>query len=672
MSSIKLIRPFLVFILAAVAVLGLSRLGLMLWLQERVAATGGYGYILLQGMRFDLMTAAALIVLPVTFAPLLALSAPMQKVWLRILALYLTLCLIAMVFMEMSTPSFINQYDIRPNFLFVQYLKYPKEVASMLWEAYKLQMFAGVVVSALAGYGLYRVLGKHVSDTIEISWKQALMLVPVLFLASGMLVRSTFDHRPANPSTVAFSSDPLVNSLPLNSLYSTLYAVYLENGNNNSAQFRYGEISDARAMEVVKQSMTVDKNAFVDNNIPTLHHQNAYVPRKRPLNLVIILEESLSGEYVGAMGGNHYTPRLDEWTQKGIWFENMYATGTRSIRGIEAVVTGFTPTPSRAVVALSKSQRNFFTVAQLLDEYGYDTSFIYGGESHFDNMRGFFAGNGFKRFVDENDYENPVFYGSWGASDEDLFNKAHEVFEQYPQDKPFFSLVFTSSNHPPFQYPAGRIELADTQNIQSIPNAVKYADYALGQFLDKASKSKYWDNTLFIVVADHYDSVRGHEAVPVRCFHIPALIVGADIQPARYKAIASQIDLIPTALSLMGLSSNHPAIGRDLAKNILENIDNDPSHGRAIMQFDNNQAYMEGDRVAVLQPDKAVENFVYADETLKPVNFNDTAFNERALAHARWTVLSYQNMLYRLPEQPALQVVLHKKDAATSCNAKAC
>lgn len=674
MAIIRLVKPFLIFVLAAVVLLGLSRLGLMLWQLERVAATGGFGYILLQGMRFDLVITGLLMVLPLTLTPLLAIFRPLYPYWNRLLTVYLTLCLIVLVFMELSTPSFINQYDIRPNFIFVQYLQYPKEVFSTLWASYRVQLISAVLLSALAGYFIYSLLRKYREDNLQLSWWLAPALVPVLFVCSVMMVRSTLDHRAVNPSTVAFSGDPLVNSLPLSSLYTVLYAAYLEHSNNNNTgQFRYGDIEDRRAIELVKQAMQLEKNTFIDGNIPTLHQQQAYVQRQRPLNLVIILEESLSGEYVGAMGGAPLTPRLDEWSKKGIWFENMYATGTRSIRGIEAVVTGFTPTSSRAVVALSKSQRDFFTVAQLLGQYDYDSSFIYGGESHFDNMKGFFAGNGFKKFYDENDYVNPVFMGSWGASDEDVFNKAHEVFEQYSSDKPFFSLIFTSSNHPPFEFPPDRIALADAVNINSIPNAVKYADYALGQFLDKASQSKYWENTLFIVVADHYDSVRGHEVVPVRCFHIPALILGADIQPTRYKAITSQIDLIPTALSLIGISSEHPAIGHDLARNILENIDNDPNHGRAIMQFDNNQAYMEGNRVAVLQPDKPVQNFEYRDETLVSTDFNDVGFNERALAHARWTVLAYQNQLYHLPQQQGTQMVAQKNlIPAATCQAKSC
>ena len=123
-------------------------------------------------------------------------------------------------------------------------------------------------------------------------------------------------------------------------------------------------------------------------------------------------------------------------------FSNLYATGTRSVRGIEAVITGFTPTPSRSVVKLDKSQRDFFTIAKLLNENNYHTQFIYGGESHFDNMKSFFLGNGFTDIVDMVDFEKVDFEGSWGASDEDLYDQAHVEFEklQYLEYKYFFRL----------------------------------------------------------------------------------------------------------------------------------------------------------------------------------------------------------------------------------------
>jgi phosphoglycerol transferase MdoB-like AlkP superfamily enzyme len=278
----------------------------------------------------------------------------------------------------------------------------------------------------------------------------------------------------------------------------------------------------------------------------------------------------------------------------------------------------------------------------LLKDKGYETSFIYGGESHFDNMRRFFMNNGFMKVIDENDYDDAVFFGSWGASDEDLFRHAHNEFLRLG-DTPFFSLVFTTSNHTPFEFPDGRIELYDEEK-QTVNNAVKYADYALGQFIETARNSSYWEDTVFLIVADHNSRVYGPDLVPVDRFHIPALALGADIEPQIFEPVASQMDLPPTMLSLIGVSNVNPMIGHDLTRPEFAN-----QAGRAIMQFGASEAYMQGNHVIVLRPDLPPEAFVYDGEHLIPKATSSPKLLELALAHANWSPLAYEEKLYRLP-----------------------
>jgi phosphoglycerol transferase MdoB-like AlkP superfamily enzyme len=259
-------------------------------------------------------------------------------------------------------------------------------------------------------------------------------------------------------------------------------------------------------------------------------------------------------------------------------------------------------------------------------------------------MRGFFTGNGFQQVVDRSDIQNPVFEGSWGASDEDLFNKSLERLKQLHSDnKPFFSLIFSSSNHEPFEFPDGRIELHDA-NKQTVNNAVKYADYALGKFIAEAKKQDYWKDTVFLIVADHDNRVYGDSLVPIKKFHIPGLILGADIQPKSISIQASQIDLGATVLSLMGVSSEHPMIGRDFVKD-------GESAGRALMQFDNYFAWLEGSKVTLLRPnqtpllghyDAAKGELILSKE--KP----DAADVEKAMAHVMLPSLLYREQRYKL------------------------
>ena len=190
----------------------------------------------------------------------------------------------------------------------------------------------------------------------------------------------------------------------------------------------------------------------LDPRYPSLHEQKASVRRDKPLNLVIILQESLGAQYVGSLGGRDLTPNIDRLGKEGWMFHRAYATGTRSVRGIEAVTAGFLPSVADAVVKLPRSQTGFFTLAQVLGKHGYQSRFVYGGEAHFDNMRAFFLGNGFNEVVDRPKFVNPVFEGSWGASDEDMFNQVDRLLRA-DGDKPVFTLAFSATirrgNTPP-------------------------------------------------------------------------------------------------------------------------------------------------------------------------------------------------------------------------------
>jgi len=544
--------------------------------------------------------------------------------------------------LEACTPGFIVEYDSRPDRLVFEYLAHPTEIVSMLLGAYKLQLVVVSVVSILASLAAWKAFGRVLAAPLPTGVRRrgilAVVAFPLLFLGA----RSSLGHRPAHPGTVAFSSDHLVNDLCISSGYSVLHAFYRLKDEADASEV-YGKLSSTdEILAVVRECMvTVAPEDFCNPAIPTLHHQRASVSRERPLNLVIILEESLGARYVGALGGDPVTSFLDSLRDTGWWFDAMYATGTRSARGIEAVMSGFLPTPARAVLKLGKSQSGFFTLASYLGNQGFHTQFIYGGRSDFDNMKSFFSGNGVQEIIDEDDYQDPVFMGSWGVSDEDILNKAHETFLANG-DRPFFSLVFSVSNHSPFEFPAGRIQLYD-QPQATVCNAVRYADYALAEFFRKARGAPYWENTLFLVVSDHDSRVFGADLVPIEHFHIPAVILGATVEPRIDQRVLSQIDLGPTLLSLMGVSGEHPMVGHDLTRLDAE------YPGRAIMQYGKNHAYMQGRDVLVLQPHLVPMQFLYEGGDLKPASL-DAALVRRALGHALLPSWLYKEKRYRLAE----------------------
>jgi len=633
--------PLVSMLLLGLVILSLSRLGLVLWKFERVAATGKLAEVLLQGIRVDIIQLSLLALIPLFLAPFLAIK-PLFNVWKKFTYVWVIFSIVLLVFLEAATPGFIAEYDVRPNRLFVEYLKYPNEVIPMLWGGFKIHVFASIGFIILTIWAMRRFMQPWLQAKPSWSNTKLWLVWPLIFLLAAFAIRSSLGHRPANPALFAITQDSMVNSLVLNSGYSVIYAIYDLQHESKSSQI-YGKMDRADIFKLT---------GAIDSEIPTLKTLVPSNKRVKPLNLVIILQESLGAGFVESLGGKPVTPNLEKLKSEGIWFEQLYATGTRSVRGIEAVTAGFQPTPSESTVKLSLSQKNFFTLASLLTKQGYNAEFIYGGESHFDNMRSFFLGNGFNQITDQKDYKNPVFMGSWGASDEDLLNKTHEqLMAHHASGKPFFTLAFSSSNHSPFEFPDGRIELYE-QPKATDNNAVKYADYAIGQFFEKAKKSPYWKDTLFLIVADHDIRVRGNTLVPIEHFHIPGLILGADIKPQSIKSITSQIDLPVTVLSLMGINGHHPMTGRDLSKEPADYL------GRAMMQYNYNFAWMQqtavGNNVVVLREGKAPAHGIYdakakhLNETAPPANAKQ--IEQLALANSLLPALLYSEQRYHLPK----------------------
>jgi len=644
------IFPIVVFMIVSLFILSLSRLGLALWQAERIDGIYDWWQILVQGLRIDVSTLCWLYSVPALLAVILPQSGLIGKIWRIILQFWLVAGLWLVVYMELSTPSFIMEYDLRPNRLFIEYLIYPKEVLSMLWVGYKLELAIGGIGSVLAVILAWK-LSSFSLKNIQMPkwyWRPALALVVIALALMGG--RSTFGHRPINPAMVAFSTDPLLNDLTLNSIYSVIFAAK-NMAAEVSAENYYGKMDRQDIIHYMRQS-TGREQSFISDEIPSLSAIAAsYTGKKK--NLVILLQESLGARFVGGLGGLPLTPNLDNLLQEGWNFNHAFATGTRSVRGIEAVTTGFSPTPSRAVVKLGKSQTGFFSIAQLLANNGYHTQFVYGGESHFDNMKSFFLGNGFAQIVDLPRFTKPSFVGSWGASDQDLYNEAHQQFELLnKKQKPFFSLVFTSSNHTPYEFPDADFELHE-QPKNTRNNAVKYSDYALGEFFKKAKSSSYWQDTVFLIIADHDARANGSVPVPVSHFHIPAVIVGEGIEAKQDDRIVSNIDMPPTLLSLIGVNNISPMIGHDLTKFL------DPKFERAMMQFSKNFGYLTNEKLVVLQPEKQAIAYHYdfATKALTPTDLNQNE-NNVAKANALWGSLAYNQGLYKLPNEAELSKLM--------------
>jgi phosphoglycerol transferase MdoB-like AlkP superfamily enzyme len=294
-------------------------------------------------------------------------------------------------------------------------------------------------------------------------------------------------------------------------------------------------------------------------------------------------------------------------TTEGILFTNLYASGNRTVRGFEGVLSSFPPLPGDSIVKRDHSD-NVESIARVLKRDGYSSIFFYGGRGMFDSMKSYAVNNGWDRFLEHNppfndDFPNPNFATVWGVSDEEVYARAIKEFHALNETgKPFLGTIMSVSNHKPYTYPAGRIQEDPLKPKPSRNKAVKYSDWCLGQFFQAAKKEAFWTNTVFVVVADHGARVYGSQSIPIFSYEIPLVILGpaAVKSPTRVGQLGCSLDVAPTVLGLIGRPYETMFFGRDLLKE-------QPTEGRVFINHNRDVGIMEKQRLAVLGLQKTEE-----------------------------------------------------------------
>ena len=627
----QIFKKLFTYYLGMIALFFVGRLVLFIWQFDRFADTKNLWLSFVYGLKMDTMVASILLIVPLivlSFSP-----TALRKVANLFLRLYFVSVFAFLIYMENATFPFFKQYDVRPNFKFVEYLEYPKEVFGMLIADFKLPLFIAFTMMGLFVWWFMRRSKESFSSILSLPWlKRAVWFLPIaLLLFIG--IRSSFGHRAANISDAMYSSNRILNEVTKNSLYAVGYAIYANKHFASKTIKLYGKMNPEEALERMQKVLKIHGNDLKSKS-PFRRLEKTHFATAKKKNLVIFLQESLGYQFVSP----EITPELMKLKKQGIWFDEAYSNGTRSVRGIAGSAAGFLAVPGKGVVKRAKSQNDFFTFAQLLKPLGYHTMFLYGGEAHFDNMRSWFLGNGVDEVVEQKDFTNPSYVATWGASDEDLVKKGNEKFSKlYTEGKPFAAMMFSSSNHSPFDIPKGRIDEVD-KGTNSVNNAVKYADYAIGLFFKEAKKQAYYKDTIFVVIADHNIRVYGDDVVPVNMFHIPALIIGGGVEPKFYNKLASQPDVLATALDYLGKDFSYPILGKSIFSDTKAEVN--------LMQFNDNYALRIGDKVAVVRPREKPQTFKYEKEHLVEVA-HDAELEKDALAFVIGLNYLYDKQLYR-------------------------
>ncbi|MBE0498799.1 MAG: sulfatase-like hydrolase/transferase [Campylobacterales bacterium] len=638
-TIIATLRELLTFYFIFIAIFTAGRaLFFILYYDRIVDADVNHWYSFVLGLQMDTIVASIILTVPVLLLfSLPKIFAPLARLFIRI---YLLLFLLLAIYIENASFPFLAEFDARPNDIFINYLAYPKEVLGNIWASYKPELFLAFLMMAIAG-GYYWKLTRHSFENAFDApwWLRALFILPlaaILFIG----IRSSLGHRAANISTAVHTNSHLVNEITKNSLYAIGYSYYSQKQHGGNIS-NYGKIDIKEAYERVSKQLRIP---IGESERPFNRTQLTHFKADKPKNLVIFVQESLGAQFVGELSREKgITPNIDRLSKEAIFFDNLYSNGTRSVRGIAGSVAGILAVPGEGVLKRNKAQSGFFTVASLLKSHGYYSSFIYGGESNFDNMRSWFMGNGFDELIDQPEFKDPAFTGIWGVCDEDLVKRANQEFtKHHAQNQAFVSVLFSTTNHTPFDFPDGRIELLEGEPRCGVKNAIKFADYAIGELINDAKKGGYFDDTVFMIISDHNVRTYGDDLVPIDMFQIMGMIVGGGVKAQRVNKNASQPDVLATALDLIGIDLEYPILG----KSIFE----DPNKEALLMQFHDMYALRNGNEVAIVQPNKEALTFTFTDGNMHPSAHN-RSLEQDAVSFVHVLNDMYQNRLFSSKEE---------------------
>ena len=529
-----------------------------------------------------------------------------------------------MIFTFVSEWLFWDELTSRFNFIAVDYLIYMDEVVGNIRESYPLGLIIAVtsLFAAVGGYFYSRRL-KPVEKT---SAKQKLGL----FAISILLAFVSFFAISEDSSK--FSENRYNNELAKNGIFS-LFSAF----RNNELSYTDFYINDKEpvALANLREQLASEGYAFTDDGIT--RRITAKGKEIHP-NVVLITVESLSAEYLGAFGNpQNLTPFLDKLSKESLFFSNLYATGTRTVYGLSSITLSIPPSPGNAIARRPENDK-LFSLGSVLNSKGYDSKFIYGGFGYFDNMNTFFSGNGYQIVDRSNLSEDEITFANiWGVSDGDIFARTlKESDESYAKGKPFFNMIMTTSNHQPFTYPAGKIEAPSGSGRFG---AVKYTDYAIGEFINEAKKHAWFDNTIFVIVADHTAGSSGKLDLTPDKHHIPMFMYAPKlIKPQVIDKMTSQIDLAPTLLGLMNMKYDSRFYGR--------NALHDGGEPRAFIGNYQYVGLLKPDSLTVLKPGKTANYYNFVEGEFKLSNTDNPTLLSQAVAYFQnaslWKKLNHE------------------------------
>ena len=472
------------------------------------------------------------------------------RYWLFSFVIFLFVAILLQT--AISEYFFWNEFGVRFNFIAVDYLVYTNEVIGNIMQSYPvIPLFSVLYVTA--GIVTYFIVRKSKNYLEEIpTFLEKLKVTGVYFTFFAIALFAI-----PNLSNKENSNNIFANELQANGIYK-FYQAFM---NSELDYFKfYKTIPNDQAYALLHNQIPGSQN---ESTLRDIKSNSSEIHK----NVVLITIESYSAEFMEMYGNeSKITPFLDSLATKSMVFSNLYAVGNRTVRGLEAVTLCLPPTAGESVVK-REDNKNKFSTGSVFKQKGYNVKYLYGGDAYFDNMQDFFGGNGYE-IVDKKTFQpNEItFQNIWGVCDEDMYNKAIKVMNsEFKQNKPFFNHIMTVSNHRPFTYPNGKIDIPG--DAKSRDGGVKYTDFAIRKFFKLAEKQPWFTNTVFVIIADHCASSAGKTELPVDKYRIPAMIYSPGfVQPSHLNLLMSQIDIMPTVFGMLNFNYKSKFFGQDVLK----------------------------------------------------------------------------------------------------------
>jgi phosphoglycerol transferase MdoB-like AlkP superfamily enzyme len=504
--------------------------------------------------------------------------------------------------------TFWGEFQSRFNFIAVDYLVYTYEVVNNINESYPLP----ILITAMLAAALLVIFSFHKKNFFAASFNGSTSWLPRSAVALGIIAIASFYSIVIGNDLAESGKNRYQNELSKAGIYSFFSA--FKNNELNYDEF-YSKIGQSDATRILRDELRASNVKFLSDTVVAreVRDQDTMV---KP-NVIMVTIESLSADFLEHFGNkDHLTPVLDSLWDKSIVFTDLYATGNRTVRGMEALSLGVPPTPGSSIVRRPNNE-HLYTVGAIFREHGYNTSFFYGGDGYFDNMNHYFGNNGYnihdrgRKILITDQLEMPrylipdsrvKFENAWGISDEDLYNEViRDADEEYAKGKLFYDFVMTTSNHRPYTYPDGRIDIPSGSGRNG---AVKYTDWAIGDFLKKIRNKPWFNNTVVIFIADHCASSAGKNEIDISKYHIPALIYDARTgDHFTINKLCSQIDLYPTLFGMLHWTYRSILFGKDvLAEDFTP---------RTFVGTYQRLGYLENDSLVILSPQRKIDTYRY-------------------------------------------------------------